>query len=199
MIVLLTMIRPRPIILARRPRGGYPAPGPGSCGLGYPAGAAPKDRRSAMQLFGLCLNWKVIAGLAIAALGVLVLAPQLLAAALPVLILAACPLSMLLMMRGMGNMNGMGTTNGIGAADGAETADTLPGSAARAVAGAPQRVDETVDDLRRRLERVQAEQDMLVRRSAALHSRRDAARKLAPTEGSPIPPHTPATTAMTNY
>src|SRR5260221_13035899 len=108
-----------------------------------------------MRLFGLCLNWKVIAGLAIVALGVWLVAPPLLAAALAVLILAACPLSMLLMMRGMGNMSGMSGMSGMGAAaaDGAETADTLPGGGARAVAGAPQRVDETVDDLRRRLER----------------------------------------------
>src|SRR5260221_13876157 len=106
-----------------------------------------------MRLFGLCLNWKVIAGLAIVALGVWVLAPQLLAAALPVLILAACPLSMLLMMRAMGTMNGMNGMNGMGAADGADTANTLPGSGARAVAGAAQRGDETGGDLRPRLER----------------------------------------------
>ena len=158
-----------------------------------------------MRLFGLCLNWKVIAGLAIAALGVWVLAPQLLAAALPVLILAACPLSMLLMMRGMGNMsgmsgmsgmNGMNGMNGMGAADGAETADTLPGSGARAVAGAPQRVDETVDDLRRRLERVQAEQDVLVRRVAALHPHSDAVQKLAAAEGEQIRADASAETAV---
>ncbi len=130
------------------------------------------------------------------ALGVWLLAPQLLAAALPVLILAACPLSMLLMMRGMGNMNGMGTTNGIGAADGADTADTLPGSGARAVAGAPQRVDETVDDLRRRLERVQAEQDVLVRRVAALHPHSDAVQKLAAAEGEQIRADASAETAV---
>ncbi len=143
-----------------------------------------------MRLFGICLNWKVIAGLAIAALGVWVMAPQLLAAALPVLILAACPLSMLLMMRGMGNMGNMGNMNGMGAAaaaaDGAEAADTLPGSGARAAARAPQRVDETVDDLRRRLERVQAEQDALVRHIAVLHRRSDAVRNLAVADGEQI-------------
>lgn len=151
-----------------------------------------------MRLFGMCLNWKVIAGLAIAALGVWVLAPQLLAAALPVLILAACPLSMLLMMRGMG---GMGTTNGMSgmdaaAADGAETADTLPGGGACAVAGAPQRVDETVDDLRRRLERVQAEQDALVRHIAVLHSHSDAVRNLAAADGEQIRADVSAETAV---
>ncbi len=50
---------------------------------------------------GMCLNWKVIAGLAVVGLGIWALAPGLAAAALPLLIVAACPLSMLLMMRGM--------------------------------------------------------------------------------------------------
>ena len=50
---------------------------------------------------GMCLNWKVFAGLAAAGLGVWVVAPDLVWAALPLLLMAACPLSMLLMMRGM--------------------------------------------------------------------------------------------------
>lgn len=49
----------------------------------------------------VCLHWKVVAGLAFVGLGVWVIAPNLVWAALPVLILLACPLSMLLMMRGM--------------------------------------------------------------------------------------------------
>ncbi len=52
----------------------------------------------------MCLDWRVIAGLAAVALGVWVLAPDLVGTALPLLLLAACPLSMLvmvpLMMRG---------------------------------------------------------------------------------------------------
>jgi hypothetical protein len=50
---------------------------------------------------GLCLNWKVVAGLAVVGLGVWAVAPNLVGAVLPLLLLAACPLSMLLMMRGM--------------------------------------------------------------------------------------------------
>jgi len=50
---------------------------------------------------GMCLNWKVVAGLAVVGLGIWAVAPGLAAAALPLLILAACPLSMLLMTRGM--------------------------------------------------------------------------------------------------
>ncbi len=52
--------------------------------------------------FHLCLNWKVVAGLAVLGLGIWVVAPNLVWAAVPVLVVLACPLSMLLMMRGMG-------------------------------------------------------------------------------------------------
>lgn len=48
-----------------------------------------------------CLNWKVLAGLAAVGLAVWVLAPGLAAGAIPLLIVLVCPLSMLLMMRGM--------------------------------------------------------------------------------------------------
>ncbi len=48
----------------------------------------------------MCLNRKVIGGLAVAALAVLVFAPSAFSRVLPVLLVAACPLGMLLMMRG---------------------------------------------------------------------------------------------------
>ncbi len=51
---------------------------------------------------GFCLNWKVVAGLAVAGLGIWALAPQVWGAALPVLFVLACPLSMLFMMRAGG-------------------------------------------------------------------------------------------------
>ena len=51
---------------------------------------------------GICLNWKVVAGLAAVGLGTWVLAPNLFSVALPLLIVLACPISMLLMMRGIG-------------------------------------------------------------------------------------------------
>ena len=50
-------------------------------------------------------NWKVIAALAVAGLGVAAFAPNLLRAALPLLLLAACPLSMVVMMRAMSGGN----------------------------------------------------------------------------------------------
>ena len=49
----------------------------------------------------MCFNWKVIGGLAVVGLGIWLLVPSVAAAALPLLLAAACPLSMLLMMRGM--------------------------------------------------------------------------------------------------
>lgn len=51
---------------------------------------------------GICFNWKVAVSLGVAALGVVVVAPHLALAVLPILVLAACPLSCIFMMRGMG-------------------------------------------------------------------------------------------------
>jgi Protein of unknown function (DUF2933) len=48
-----------------------------------------------------CMNWKVIAGLAVVGLGVWIFEPGLMRAVLPLLIVAICPLSMLFMMRGL--------------------------------------------------------------------------------------------------
>jgi hypothetical protein len=53
------------------------------------------------RILRMCLNWKVLGGLAVVGLVIWVLAPELLARAVPVLIFAVCPLSMLMMMRGM--------------------------------------------------------------------------------------------------
>ncbi len=64
-----------------------------------------------------CLNWKVIGALAAAGLGIYVFAPGWAAAALPLLIVAACPLSMLLMMRAMRPMGSAKTTDGTDEAD----------------------------------------------------------------------------------
>ena len=50
---------------------------------------------------GICLNWKIVAGLVAVGLGVLVLVPNLLGTVLPILLVAACPLSMLVMMWSM--------------------------------------------------------------------------------------------------
>lgn len=57
-------------------------------------------------------NKKVVAGLAITALGLLALAPNVFGAALPLLVMAACPLSMALMMRRVGGRSACGTDAG---------------------------------------------------------------------------------------
>ena len=59
-----------------------------------------------MKMLKMCLNWKVLAGLAAVGVGIYLVAPDLLLAALPILLLAACPLSMLLMMWGMQHTQG---------------------------------------------------------------------------------------------
>lgn len=57
-----------------------------------------------MNMLKMCLNWKVITAVALVGVGLFAFAPGLALAALPFLIIAICPLSMLLM---MGAMNGM--------------------------------------------------------------------------------------------
>ena len=53
-----------------------------------------------------CLNWKVIGGLAVVGAGIWIVQPALISRALPLLLIAACPLSMIFMMGGMGKMMG---------------------------------------------------------------------------------------------
>lgn len=50
------------------------------------------------SVFGMCLDWKVIVVLGLAMIGPAVLAPGVALAALPLLLFAICPLSMLLML-----------------------------------------------------------------------------------------------------
>ncbi len=59
----------------------------------------------------MCLNKKVLIGAGAVGLAILVLVPRLFAVAVPILVLAACPLSMVLMMRAM-RTKGTGTVSG---------------------------------------------------------------------------------------
>ena len=59
-----------------------------------------------MKMLKMCLNPKVLAGLVVAGVAIYLIAPNLIAAALPILLLAACPLSMLLMMWSMQHTQG---------------------------------------------------------------------------------------------
>jgi hypothetical protein len=61
-----------------------------------------------MKMLKMCLNPKVLAGLAATGVAIYLFAPNLIAAALPILLLAACPLSMLLMMWAMQQSQGQG-------------------------------------------------------------------------------------------
>jgi hypothetical protein len=63
----------------------------------------------------MCLNKRVLIGLGAVAAVLLAISPRTLGSAAPLLMFALCPLSMVLMMRGM---NGRGARNGI---DDAET------------------------------------------------------------------------------
>jgi hypothetical protein len=54
-----------------------------------------------MKMLKMCLNPKVLAGLGVVGVGIYLFATGLLAEAVPILLLAVCPLSMLLMMWAM--------------------------------------------------------------------------------------------------
>lgn len=56
-----------------------------------------------MNILRACLDWRVLTGLAALGAAVYLVAPGLIAAAVPLLLLAACPLSMLVMMKAMGD------------------------------------------------------------------------------------------------
>lgn len=55
-----------------------------------------------MNILRMCFDWRVLTALAALGVGVFLVAPGIAAAALPLLILAACPLSMMFMMKSMG-------------------------------------------------------------------------------------------------
>lgn len=74
------------------------------------AGASVKDAagvQGMLRIVGMCLDPRVIAGLAVVGLVTWALAPGFVWAILPLLLLAACPLSMLFMMRGMQGSHGV--------------------------------------------------------------------------------------------
>ena len=114
-----------------------------------PLGSAPKA-----ETVKMCLNWKVLGGLAVAGLAVGIAAPGLLRAALPLLFLAACPLSMLFMMKGMKHGGDARTTE----------LDTAAGPAREVT-----REDEMAA-LRAELTGVEARRDAVARRLTALEA-----------------------------
>ena len=59
-----------------------------------------------IRILGMCFDRRVLFALAALGLAIWIAAPELVARAVPYLLLLACPLSMLLMMRGMGDHAG---------------------------------------------------------------------------------------------
>jgi hypothetical protein len=94
-----------------------------------------------MKMFGMCIDKRVVAGLAGAGVLVWVLAPGALAAALPFLFIAICPLSMLVMMKMM-NSGGQATP----AAQPPTAPEQADAVAATQPAGAVESSDATVTD-----------------------------------------------------
>ena len=66
----------------------------------------PEGLSTAMKFCGMCFNWKVIGGLAAVGVVLWVAAPSVFTAAGPILLVLACPLSMMFMMRGMKGTQG---------------------------------------------------------------------------------------------
>lgn len=116
----------------------------------------------------MCFNWKVIASLAALCLGIYVVAPGLIASALPVLLVLVCPLSMLLM---GGMMGGMGTGR---TAD--VVADTEP---------VPSR-DRQLAELRARLRGLAEQQAALAREIAQVEATGTAAPRRASRETTDV-------------
>lgn len=95
----------------------------------------------------MCFNPKVLLGLGAVALGIWAVAPGVAAGALPLLLLAACPLSMFLMMRGMNKTEHAPADTG---------RDQKVQAAPAAVGGEP-----NLADLKGRLAELETEQESL--------------------------------------
>lgn len=103
------------------PRAMYPVavsePAPETPMQEVPVSSPPSPLKAIVDCMQMCLNWKVLAGLAGVGVGIWLFAPQFGLVALPVLILIACPLSMLFMMRPMGNGGGQQASQSCPACD----------------------------------------------------------------------------------
>lgn len=117
---------------------------------------------------GLCLNWKVVAGLGVAGVGLWALAPEATGTALPILAMLACPLSMLFMMRS-GNQEG-GAPCDMGAGKGAPRETAEPTRAASAG-----KREERITQLKVELEQTRERQETIARRIAELEIEDSAA------------------------
>lgn len=73
-----------------------------------------------MNMLKACYDWRVITALVAVGGGVLLFAPGLIGAALPLLLVAVCPLSMMLMMKTMGGHDQNATPAAVQPVDRAE-------------------------------------------------------------------------------
>lgn len=116
-----------------------------------------------MNMLRMCMNWKVIAGLAVFAAGLFVFAsPTASAVAFPFLLAAICPLSMVFMMRGMGQMKK--EPQGTGTASAGAGQDPCCSSSQ------PLTRDEQVTALQHQLSSIRAQQDLLAAQLSELDS-----------------------------
>ncbi len=115
-----------------------------------------------MKMADRCFNWKVVAGLAVVGAGVGAVKPDLIGAALPLLLVAACPLSMLFMMRGMGG--------GQCASQPQRSGEAQRPTAVRGVALSGRTRDEALADLKARATDLQGRQQEIVRAIARLEA-----------------------------
>lgn len=106
--------------------------------------------KTKVHLFGMCFDWRIVAGLAAVGVGIAFLAPKLVLGALPLLLLAACPLSMLLMMV---------TINGMDQRSATSTRRQLKGTTASSVLSR----EEQLAQLREQLQNLQQQQEVIAR------------------------------------
>jgi uncharacterized protein YlxW (UPF0749 family) len=107
--------------------------------------------KTKVNVLGMCFDWRVVVGLVAVGIAIALLAPQLTLSALPLLLLAACPLSMLLMMVMMNRMD----------------KDSMSASSPRSVNGLPTSTplsrDEQLAELREHLQQLQTQQEAIAR------------------------------------
>ena len=139
---------------------------------------APAGDTCTTNRFGLCLNWKVVGGLAAVGAVIWVAAPGVLTVAGPILLALACPLSMAFMMRGMRGTHGIQETHAVQRENG-ETSVVAPhgaGGAPGALAPVTATTgDEEAAELRAELALIQDRQAAVVHKLAALERQTDGA------------------------